>query len=41
MKEGQTVEEGQAIAIQLMQQLNVKQEDLISCAYIDMILNKT
>jgi len=41
MKEGQSIEEGQCIANKLMDELNVHQEDLISCAYVDMLLNKT
>lgn len=41
MKEGQNVEEGEAIANQLMEQLGIQPQDLISCAYIDMLLNKS
>ncbi|XP_060074499.1 uncharacterized protein LOC132554209 [Ylistrum balloti] len=41
MKEGQTTEEGQQIAEDLMDKLGVKQSDLLSGAYMDMILKKT
>lgn len=40
MKEGQTVEEGEAIAKDLMEKLNVQEEDLIDQAYIDLLLKK-
>lgn len=39
MKDGQSVEEGEAIASDLMNKLNVQKSDLISCAYMDLILN--
>ncbi|KPP58485.1 hypothetical protein Z043_123685 [Scleropages formosus] len=38
MKEGQGVEEGEAIAQELMQQLGVKREDLIVGAYMDLLM---
>ena len=38
MKDGQTIEEGQKIADDLMQKLGISNSDLISGAYIDMIL---
>ncbi|KAK1786074.1 hypothetical protein P4O66_017801 [Electrophorus voltai] len=38
MKENQTTEEGVAIAHQLMQDLGVKEEDLIEGAYMDLLL---
>ncbi|KAL4617957.1 hypothetical protein GN956_G20847 [Arapaima gigas] len=38
MKEGQSVEEGEAIARELMQLLGVKKEDLIVGAYIDLLM---
>ncbi|KAK3104189.1 hypothetical protein FSP39_025140 [Pinctada imbricata] len=40
MKEGQSVGEGEGIAKDLMVKLGVKNNDLISCAYMDLILNK-
>ncbi|CAH0698498.1 unnamed protein product [Spodoptera exigua] len=36
----QTLEEGQAIAHDLRTKLGVKEEDLIDCAYVDMLLKK-
>ncbi|XP_076116156.1 uncharacterized protein LOC143083749 [Mytilus galloprovincialis] len=41
MKEGQTVDEGQRIADDLMNKLGISKSDLISGAYIDMILGKS
>ncbi|XP_033752612.1 adenylate cyclase CyaB-like [Pecten maximus] len=41
MEEGQTAEEGQKIAENLMDKLGVKQSDLLSGAYMDMILQKS
>ncbi|XP_021363879.1 uncharacterized protein LOC110457100 [Mizuhopecten yessoensis] len=41
MQEGQTAEEGQKIAEDLMDKLGVKQSDLLSGAYMDMILKKS
>ena len=38
MQEGQTVEEGQKIADDLMAKLGIKPEDLLTCAYMDLIL---
>ncbi|KAG9331405.1 hypothetical protein JZ751_019295 [Albula glossodonta] len=38
MQEGQTAEEGEAIAQQLMEDLGVKKEDLIVGAYMDLLL---
>ncbi|XP_076832581.1 uncharacterized protein LOC143477734 [Brachyhypopomus gauderio] len=40
MKENQTTEEGVTIAHQLMQDLGVKNEDLIDGAYMDLLLAK-
>ncbi|XP_049323295.1 uncharacterized protein LOC125782640 [Astyanax mexicanus] len=40
MKENQSTEEGVAIANQLMQDLGVKNEDLIEGAYMDLLLAK-
>ena len=38
MKEGQSPEEGEAIAHKLMEELGVKKEDLIVGAYMDLLL---
>jgi len=38
MKDEQTIEEGQKIADDLMKKLGISNSDLISGAYIDMIL---
>ncbi|XP_060573894.1 uncharacterized protein LOC132731695 isoform X2 [Ruditapes philippinarum] len=38
MKDGQSVEEGQAIANDLMTKLDIQESDLISGAYMDLIL---
>ncbi|KAG5830546.1 hypothetical protein ANANG_G00311860 [Anguilla anguilla] len=38
MKEGQSAEEGEAIAHKLMEELGVKKEDLIVGAYMDLLL---
>jgi adenylate cyclase class IV len=38
MKDEQTIEEGQKIADDLMKKLGISNSDLISSAYIDMIL---
>ena len=40
MEEGQTVEEGQKIADDLMEKLGVLPEDLLTGAYLDMLLKK-
>lgn len=40
MREDQSTEEGVAIANQLMQDLGVKEEDLIEGAYMDLLLSK-
>lgn len=40
MKEGQSTEEGVSIAHKLMEQLGVKEEDLIEGAYMDLLLAK-
>ncbi|KAL8573098.1 hypothetical protein ACOMHN_027358 [Nucella lapillus] len=40
LKDGQSAEEGQAIANDLMQKLGVKEEDLLTCAYMDLILKE-
>lgn len=40
MKEGQSLSEGQAIAKDLMAKLGVEDGDLISGAYMDLILSK-
>ena len=37
---GQTVEEGTSIAYELMKKLEIPQENLVECAYIDLLLNK-
>lgn len=42
MKDGQSMEEGQSIANDLLDKLGVEESDLIPCAYMDLILkNKT
>ncbi len=38
MRDGQTPEEGQQIAEELMKKLDVQKEDLIAGAYIDLLL---
>ena len=40
MKPDQTVTEGQNIAEDLMNKLKVQSTDLISCAYMDLILQR-
>ena len=40
LTDGQTTEDGQAVAEDLMKQLGVKPEDLIDCAYMDMLQKK-
>ena len=40
MREGQPLSEGQAIAQELLQQLGVSESDLISGAYVDLLLSK-
>lgn len=40
LKPNQNSEEGHKIAKELMQKLEIKSEDLISCAYADLILEK-
>lgn len=40
LKDGQSVEEGQAIAENLIKQLGVKKENLITGAYMDMLAKK-
>ena len=40
LRDDQTTEDGQAVAEDLMKKLEVKQEDLIDCAYLDMLLKK-
>ncbi|MCP4291697.1 MAG: class IV adenylate cyclase [bacterium] len=39
LKENQSTEEGEFIATELMQKLNIKQDDLLEMAYIDMLLS--
>ncbi|GAB6022551.1 hypothetical protein CHUAL_006657 [Chamberlinius hualienensis] len=38
MNEDQTFEEGKQIAEDLMKKLNIKEDDLIECAYIDLLI---
>ena len=40
LRDDQTTEDGQAVAEDLMKKLEVKPEDLIDCAYLDMLLKK-
>ena len=40
MKENQPISEGQAIAQELLQQLGVSESDLISGAYVDLLLDQ-
>ena len=40
LKEGESAEEGNRVAEELMEKLNVGEEDLISGAYMDMLLKK-
>ena len=40
MKDGQSVEDGQRIAIDLMAKLGIEEKELISGAYMDLLLNK-
>ncbi|XP_076471839.1 adenylate cyclase CyaB-like [Babylonia areolata] len=40
LKEGQSAEEGQAVAHDLMQKLGIKDDDLLTCAYMDLILKE-
>ena len=37
MRENQTTDEGSEIANDLMKKLNVQENDLITCAYIDLL----
>ena len=39
MQPGQTVEEGQTIADDIMKKLDINEKDLITVAYMDLILN--
>lgn len=39
MKKGQPASEGEAIAYDLMEKLGIKKEDLIVCAYMDLLLD--
>ena len=41
LNEGQSAEEGEAIAQQLMGQLGINEADLISCAYLDLLVDKS
>jgi predicted adenylyl cyclase CyaB len=41
LEEGQTVEEGEKEAHSLMEKLDIQQEDLVSTAYMDLILQHT
>ena len=41
LRDEQTVEEGQAIANDLMGKLSIKDKDLIAGAYMDLILKKS
>lgn len=41
LRDGQTAEEGQRIAYDLMHKLGIQMSDLVSCAYIDLFLNKS
>lgn len=40
LKPGQSPEEGQSIAQDIMEKMSIKQEDLISCAYADLLEKK-
>ncbi|KAK7099111.1 uncharacterized protein [Littorina saxatilis] len=40
LENGQSPEEGQAIANDLMQKLGVKEQDLLTCAYMDLLLKE-
>lgn len=40
LREGQAAAEGRSIAEELMVKLGVAQEDLITCAYMDLLLRK-
>lgn len=40
LKDEQTVEEGQKIAIDLMSQMGLEEKDLISVAYVDLLSKK-
>lgn len=40
MKDGQSLSEGQSIATDLMTKLGVEEKDLITVAYMDMLLKK-
>lgn len=40
MKEGQNAEEGETIALQLMEHLGVEKDDLIVGAYMDLLQKK-
>ena len=40
MKDGQPVEDGQRIATDLMAKLGIEENELISGAYMDLLLNK-
>lgn len=39
LRDDQTLEQGQAIAQELCQQLSIEDKDHIKCAYIDLLLN--
>ena len=41
LNEGQSVEEGEATAQRLMGQLGINEADLISCAYLDILIGKS
>jgi predicted adenylyl cyclase CyaB len=40
MEKGQSISEGEKIAQNLMKQLNIQDNDLIVCAYMDLLINK-
>lgn len=40
LKDGQTAKEGQLIAKDLMEKLGVQENDLLDCAYMDLILQQ-
>ena len=40
LRDDQSIEDGRKIAEDLMNKLDIREEDMITCAYMDMLLGK-